>query len=157
MNSITTFCKGPGISITLEFEKGSFRRASLDFSEKFKCRVAGDADSGQLEQCLCFLEAYSKGLTSEIDLPFHLSPFREHVLTHLKHIPFGSLVTYGELATLAGSPRAARAVGSACHHNPYPLFIPCHRVVASGGKPGGFAYDLKMKLLLLDFETSLKK
>ncbi len=62
-------------------------------------------------------------------------------------------MTYGELAANIGQPKAARAIGMACHHNPYPLFIPCHRVIASGKRLGGFAYDLKMKQLLLNFES----
>ena len=63
----------------------------------------------------------------------------------------GETTTYGELATAAGSPGGARAVGQACNKNPLALLIPCHRVVAANG-PGGFAGDLEMKLKLLEIE-----
>jgi methylated-DNA-[protein]-cysteine S-methyltransferase len=148
-----SFSSGPSICITLEFEQQKLKRSTLAFSKKFECRILGEADPALKDQCLAFLEAYGKKKSAPISLPLKgLPPFREKVLSHLQQLPFGSILTYGELAAMADNPKAARAVGSACHHNPFPLFIPCHRVVASGGRPGGFAYDLKMKLLLLDFE-----
>jgi methylated-DNA-[protein]-cysteine S-methyltransferase len=60
--------------------------------------------------------------------------------------------TYGEIAEAIGSPGAARAVGSACGANPLPLFIPCHRAVAAGGKLGGFSGGLGIKKKLLAWE-----
>lgn len=154
-HSLTTipFEQGPKIAITLEFEHHQLVRSSLSFSKSFECHISGEGDPSQIEKCIAFLEDYSKKIPGAMQLPLeNQSPFRKKVLSHLAEIPFGSILTYGELASLALSPKAARAVGSACHYNPFPLFIPCHRVIASGGRPGGFAYDLKMKLLLLDFE-----
>ena len=63
------------------------------------------------------------------------------------------MTSYGELASNAGHPGAARAVGTACHFNPFPLLIPCHRVIAASGKLGGFALDMRIKRALLDFEA----
>ncbi|MDR0848379.1 MAG: methylated-DNA--[protein]-cysteine S-methyltransferase [Propionibacteriaceae bacterium] len=78
--------------------------------------------------------------------------FRERAWKALREVPAGHRVTYAELATNAGNPGAARAAGSACSHNAVPLFVPCHRVVASGGGLGGFAYGLDLKRRLLDRE-----
>jgi O-6-methylguanine DNA methyltransferase len=147
------FGQGPAIAVTLEFEHQKLRRSTLAFADRFECQVLGEADPRQLEQCLAYLKAYSQKRPLHIDLPLEGLPcFRTKVLSCLSQVPFGTLLTYGELAILAGSPKAARAVGSACHYNPWPLFIPCHRVIAAGGKPGGFAYHPTMKLALLDFE-----
>jgi O-6-methylguanine DNA methyltransferase len=69
----------------------------------------------------------------------------------LHEIPFGQVRTYGQVAAAAGSPRASRAVGQACGANPIVLFIPCHRVIASGGV-GGFGAGLEWKRRLLALE-----
>lgn len=79
--------------------------------------------------------------------------FRRKVLETLAaRVGWGETVSYGELAELAGRPRAARAVGSAMRNNPLPFVIPCHRVVAAGNKIGGYgggrnAVELKRELL----------
>jgi methylated-DNA-[protein]-cysteine S-methyltransferase len=66
-------------------------------------------------------------------------------------VPPGNVITYGELAVLAGRAGAARAVGTAMSSNPVPIFVPCHRVVAAGG-PGGFGSGLEHKRELLALE-----
>jgi methylated-DNA-[protein]-cysteine S-methyltransferase len=88
--------------------------------------------------------------------------FRRDVLETLaREVGWGETVTYGELADLAGRPRAARAAGSAMRDNPLPFVIPCHRVVAAGGRIGGYgggrnAVDLKRKLLAREGVTDLR-
>ena len=77
--------------------------------------------------------------------------FQRAVLIEMMKIPYGEVKSYGELARLAGYPRAARAVGSVCRNNKYPIIIPCHRVVASNGL-GGYAFGLEMKKELLKIE-----
>ena len=72
-------------------------------------------------------------------------------------IPLGEVRTYKWIAARAGSPKAARAVGQALKRNPYPLIIPCHRVVASGGKIGGYSGGIKTKRMLLDLEQRIKE
>ena len=74
------------------------------------------------------------------------------MLTKLCDVGFGELTTYGALAAKAGRPGGARAVGGAVGSNPVPVVVPCHRVVASGGKIGGFGGGLPMKRLLLKLE-----
>lgn len=69
-----------------------------------------------------------------------------------RKIPYGTLVTYGELARMAGRAKAARAAGSAMAKNPVPVIVPCHRVVAAGGAIGGFGPGLEWKRTLLRLE-----
>ena len=81
--------------------------------------------------------------------------------TLAREVGWGETVTYGELADLAGRPRAARAAGSAMRDNPLPFVIPCHRVVAAGGRIGGYgggrnAVDLKRTLLAREGVTGLR-
>ena len=80
------------------------------------------------------------------------TPFQRKVWEAIAAIPAGETRTYGELARAIGRPRAYRAVANACGRNPLPLFIPCHRVVAAGGKPGGFSSGLPWKRHLLAAE-----
>jgi methylated-DNA-[protein]-cysteine S-methyltransferase len=88
--------------------------------------------------------------------------FRRTVLETLAHdVAWGEIVTYGELADMAGRPRAARAVGSAMRDNPLPFVIPCHRVVAAGARIGGYgggrnAVSLKRQLLEREGVTGLR-
>jgi O-6-methylguanine DNA methyltransferase len=81
-----------------------------------------------------------------------LPEFTRKVLGACAAIPAGRVLTYGELAALVGRPRAARAVGQALGRNPFPILIPCHRVVAAGGRLNGFGGGLAWKEALLGFE-----
>jgi methylated-DNA-[protein]-cysteine S-methyltransferase len=81
-----------------------------------------------------------------------LSEFRRRVYEMLMDVPFGSVVSYGELAELCGCPHASRAVGGAMAANPLPIFIPCHRVIRAGGGLGGFSAGLDWKVSLLGHE-----
>lgn len=75
--------------------------------------------------------------------------FQQSIWRALLRIPAGRTSTYAELAAAAGHPRAVRAAGSACGANPIPVLVPCHRVVASGGRLGGFSGGLDWKRRLL--------
>lgn len=102
------------------------------------------------------LRRYSCGdtvdLDYELDLDQSCTPFQLRVYEAVRAIPRGDTRTYGEIAASVGSPRGARAVGQCLKHNPVPLIIPCHRVIASCGEPGGFlgGHALKNKLLKLE-------
>ncbi len=92
------------------------------------------------------------------DLPVsldHLSPFQRRVAAACRAIPYGVTRTYGQLAAIAGSAGAARAVGQVMATNRVPLIVPCHRVVAASGKLGGFSAPLgvAMKRRLLAMES----
>jgi len=84
-------------------------------------------------------------------------PFERAVLQALRRIPPGQVRTYGEIARAVGRPSAARAVGTACARNPLPLLIPCHRVVRSDGKLGGYSLrgGVVLKRQLLEAEGAL--
>ena len=90
----------------------------------------------------------------EVDLPPGTA-FQARIRAVTRSIPYGEKWTYGELAHRAGFPRAARAVGSVMASNRLPILIPCHRVVASAGKLGGFSapQGLDLKSRLLDMEA----
>lgn len=101
------------------------------------------------------LRAYFAGRTPVLDAPLDLRglpPFTSKVLDACHQIPYGRTATYGQLARRAGNPRAARAVGQAMHHNPIPIFIPCHRVLGADGSLTGFGGGLAMKRFLLALE-----
>jgi methylated-DNA-[protein]-cysteine S-methyltransferase len=78
--------------------------------------------------------------------------FRRVVLKELAKVPYGETTTYGELAARAGRGKAARAVGAAMSQNPWPVILPCHRVVGAGGKMVGFGRGIDAKRTLLAFE-----
>jgi methylated-DNA-[protein]-cysteine S-methyltransferase len=84
----------------------------------------------------------------------HLTPFARRVVGACRRIGWGQVSTYGELAAACRSPGAARAVGSVMAKNCYPLIVPCHRVLASGGALGGYSAPdgLRMKRRLLAME-----
>ncbi|MBU6234084.1 MAG: methylated-DNA--[protein]-cysteine S-methyltransferase [Acidobacteria bacterium] len=99
------------------------------------------------------LEQYFAGRRTTFELDLHVSgtEFQTRVWTQLAGVPFGTTVTYRDLAEAVGHPRAYRAVGSTNAKNPFPVVIPCHRVVASGGL-GGYAGGLDIKRGLLALE-----
>jgi len=72
-------------------------------------------------------------------------------------IPLGQVRSYKWVARRAGSPQASRAVGQILKRNPYPLIMPCHRVVRNDRKPGGYAFGAKQKKLLLNLEKEIKQ
>ncbi|WP_027367184.1 methylated-DNA--[protein]-cysteine S-methyltransferase [Desulfocurvibacter africanus] len=84
-----------------------------------------------------------------------LTPFRREVSETLaKDVRHGQLTTYGQLASLVGRPGAARAVGRVMATNPWPLVVPCHRVIGTGGNLTGFGPGIAMKKFLLDLEQT---
>lgn len=99
---------------------------------------------------------YFAGGRSAFDLPVELrgTPFQIRVWQELMRIPFGGKRSYGEVAELIGHPTAFRAVGNANGRNNLPLFVPCHRVLASGGKLGGFTGGIGLKKRLLAHEAA---
>jgi methylated-DNA-[protein]-cysteine S-methyltransferase len=90
----------------------------------------------------------------ELDLSW-ATPFQLAVATALRAVPYGETVTYGELAALAGFPNAQRAAGTFCAGNRFPLFIPCHRVVAAAGLGSYGSLGLEYKRRLLELERAL--
>jgi methylated-DNA-[protein]-cysteine S-methyltransferase len=105
------------------------------------------------------LEEYFEGKRHKFDVPVDwalTSPgFRSKALHAVARIPYGKVKTYAEIAKQAGNPRAFRAAGTACGHNPIPLIVPCHRVVQSGGGIGNYGGGPEMKRALLELEGAV--
>jgi methylated-DNA-[protein]-cysteine S-methyltransferase len=105
------------------------------------------------------LQAYFAGVDVPLgDVPVDLeyeTPFFARCAEALRAVPRGKVVTYGELAALAGAPGAARAAGSFCARNRLGLFVPCHRVVAAGDLGSYGSYGLAYKRRLLELEGAL--
>ncbi len=98
---------------------------------------------------------YFDGSRHDFDLPLDIdtgSAFQRRVWQAIAQIPYGATASYAEVAMAAGSPGAFRAAGSACGNNPVALVVPCHRVLASGNRLGGYGGGLETKVWLLRHE-----
>ena len=117
----------------------------------------GTSPSALLIEARSQLDAYFDRRRQTFDLPLAPAPtpFQNSVRAAMLSIPFGSVRSYGDLATDIAS--GARAVGTACGRNPLPLIVPCHRVVAAAGRIGGYTggMGLDTKRALLRFEGAL--
>jgi methylated-DNA-[protein]-cysteine S-methyltransferase len=102
------------------------------------------------------LEAYFDRKLSRFDLPLRPegTPFQLAVWRELENIPYGEVISYGELAGRIGRPNASRAVGAANGCNPIPIVVPCHRVIGSNGKLTGYGGGLPIKEALLELERA---
>ena len=109
-----------------------------------------------LAQAAGQLREYFAGTRRSFDLRLepHGTPFQLSVWQTLAEIPYGETITYAELARRVGRPGAFRAVGQANGANPLPIVVPCHRVVAAGGRLGGYGGGLDTKRRLLELEGS---
>ena len=103
------------------------------------------------------LAEYFAGGRKSFDVPLEAlgSNFEHRVWNALRLIPYGTTMTYGELAKKLGDPLQARAVGTANGKNPIPIIVPCHRVIGSNGDLTGFGGGLETKRWLLQHEGSL--
>jgi len=143
-------CPSPLGPLTLFEEDGAI--VSLDWGA-----VDGGGETSLLEEAARQLEGYFDGDLTTFDLP--LAPmgtaFQRKLWKALQTIPYGETLTYGQLASRIDS--GPRAIGGACGRNPIPVIIPCHRVLAAGGKMGGYSGldGLDTKSFLLRLEGAL--
>ncbi len=109
-----------------------------------------------LYKTVCQLTEYFAGKRTTFDIPLQMNgtEFQKKVWHELLKIPYGTTVTYGEIARRIGQPRASRAVGMACNKNCLPILIPCHRVVGKNGRLTGFSAGLDVKFGLLKLENT---
>ena len=117
----------------------------------------GQGDPAWLDEPIAQLREYFEGRRHRFDLSldWRLSHgFYRRVLGTLMGVDYGTTVSYGELARMAGSSRAARAVGTAMSTNPIPLIVPCHRVVRSDGSVGEYGGRPEIKTWLIEHERS---
>lgn len=101
------------------------------------------------------LKHYLEGRRVNLNLPLdteELTPFQKEVYAKLARVPAGKTLSYARLARMVGREKATRAVGGALAKNPFPLVIPCHRVIGSNGSLGGFSAGVEVKRMLLELE-----
>jgi methylated-DNA-[protein]-cysteine S-methyltransferase len=105
------------------------------------------------------LTEYFAGDRQEFDVPLKVAgtPFQQRVWKELVRIPFGTTITYAELARRVGKPTASRAVGHANGRNPISIIVPCHRVIGADGKLTGYAGGVDKKEWLLAWERRATK
>ena len=115
-----------------------------------------DADGHPtLRVALHQLDQYFTRRRKRFHLPLDFSgatEFQRRIFERLIDIPYGRIVSYGDIADEMGDPGAARAVGQAVGANPLPIVVPCHRVVRSDGRLGGYSLGLRRKVALLSVE-----
>jgi methylated-DNA-[protein]-cysteine S-methyltransferase len=126
----------------------------MDGFHKHKPDPTWKHDPAPLRETVKQLQAYFAGQLQEFDLPLapEGTPFQQNVWKHLRAIPYGETISYGELAKRIGNPNASRAVGLANGSNPISIVIPCHRVIGSNGKLTGYGGGLPIKEKLLALE-----
>jgi len=136
------FLSSPGVSAELKMsrEYGSVDRAVSIFADGIAQKLAALATGVSVDVPLNTLDFEN------------VSAFSRKVFTTLMEVEKGTTVSYGELAEKAGFPGAARAVGRVLASNPFPLIIPCHRVVRSDGTYGSYQGGTEMKKYLLENE-----
>lgn len=145
-------------ALLLAGEEGALRLISFPEGSRARPPESGwKRDRGPFAASLAQLEDYFYGSLTEFDLPLAPkgTPFQLSVWRALRDIPYGTTISYGELARRIGKPTASRAVGAANGANPLPIVIPCHRVIGSTGKLTGFGGGLPTKAALLAHERTV--
>lgn len=123
-------------NLRLQFDPVEDHQAVREVGKEVSRYVAGEA----------------KALHQHVDLTLTGNTFQKKVLDELQAVPRGALISYQALGAAVGSAKAARAVGNALHNNPVPIYVPCHRVIASDGRIGGYVGGDTRKLQLLRSE-----
>ncbi len=134
----------------------SKRRAANDRRiRRYLGAVYDEASSEVTERAVTQLDEYFAGSLHDFSIPilYTGTPFQYSVWSALTHIPYGTTVTYAEIARRIGQPGAVRAVASAIAANPMSIFVPCHRVIGAGSALTGYAGGLHAKQMLLDMEA----
>ena len=154
---VAAACSPAGLTnMTLPLDsKSECARLLLDIVAKNGCVNQPPGRESELHHLGQALDEYYAGRRDTLNFAVDWSiftPFQRDILQVVKEIPYGTLLTYGQVAAIAGHPRAARAAGGALRTNRVPLVIPCHRVVQSDGNPGGFDGQPWIKTGLLALE-----
>jgi len=129
--------------------------AAVELRERFPQAVLR-RDDKELGDAVRFVLERMKEHSTAATLPFHAraTAFQQRVWRALSEIPRGETRTYAEIAEAIGSPKAVRAVGTACGANPLGVVVPCHRVVGSDGKITGYRWGVERKRRLLAMERN---
>ena len=153
------FVNSPIGVLELETESNFVSRIKFregDSLQLFK-EIKKVGESPTLTEASKQIDEYFNGSRKLFEIPFKLNvpPFYRKVLLEVQKVNYGDVASYGKIAQMAGSNRAARVVGTANAKNPLPIIIPCHRIISSNGNVGGYSGGLDRKLFLLDHESSL--
>ena len=142
--------------LRVAFTNESHERVLQNLAERISPRIL--KAPARLDPVARQLDEYFAGRRREFDVPLDWSlsqGFRRNVLGHLANdISYGSTASYAAVARMSGSPRAVRAVGTACATNPIPIVVPCHRVIRSDGQPWAYRGGAAAKQALLDLEAN---
>ena len=131
--------------VAVHFEDGR-RRRKIDPAWRL-------VDAGEIGAAAQLAEYFTGARTTfQLRLASQGTPFQRRVWAAVAAIPFGETRSYGAIATQIGLPNAVRAVGAANGQNPWPIVVPCHRVIGSDGSLTGYGGGLPIKRALLDFE-----
>ena len=149
-----------GIIVGTQLPEGRAADTRARLETRFEGVTSG-APPREVADAIARMVASLRGEADDLeDIPLDLSslpPFQQRVFEVVRRIPAGETMSYGEVAAAAGSPGAARAVGQALGRNPFPIVIPCHRVLAAGGRLGGFTatggVSVKAKMLAAEGVT----
>ena len=154
--SAVAFCAAPFMLVSIRLPTSDLDSLCRPFDEAYwridsnhpRALTIGDA-----------LVRYFNGESIEIPWPVmdlsRFTPSQQAVYRIVAKVPYGETASYGQVARLAGLPRAARFVGTTMANNPYPVFIPCHRVIKSDGSPGLFGGGEPLKARMLTLEGAL--
>lgn len=151
--------QGPAINIVFHVNEQVIHKIDLTPSKTqgLSLEIWSDRRDENINEKICtWIDQYAQGQHPEILIPLaldHLPHFTRDVLFIMQRIPFGTVYSYGDVARMLGAPKSARAVGGTCRRNPFPLVVPCHRVIDSGRNLRGYsAGGIEVKKVLLDFE-----
>ena len=157
MNAIESISTPIG-SLTIEANAKGIRRIFFPEESIKQNGTANQKARSNAVNAANQLSEYFNGKRNAFDLPLDLTglpPYHAAALKEVCNIPFGATASYGDVARRTGNPNAARAVGNANAHNPIPIVIPCHRVIAGNGGLGGYGGRLDRKEFLLRHEDAL--
>lgn len=141
-----------GLRVELYYEDGHLSRTGL-FLIQDRRTLLPRVSRPEVRAVQAYLSG-NKDIFFQLKLDLSLFTEKERkVLQAMRKIPLGQTVSYKQLAEMAGRSRGARFAGNVCAKNPYPLLIPCHRVIKSNGTPGGYTGGLNIKKHLLSFEN----
>lgn len=152
-----TFKKGPLLSTLFTTSETKILKVKLSLSSCFLAQIQGPCNTKLLDEITLWLEKYidQKPLTTlALDLS-KLTNFQNKVLLKLQETSLKEVISYKKLAEAVDSPKAYRAVGSFCKNNPFPLIIPCHRVICANGFIGQYNGGVEIKKRLLEFEKAV--
>lgn len=159
MLSRRVYCKTPIGGILLRSDGHALTGVELGQEETPLPFGEEDEPDEILDEAKQQFQEYFSGKRRDFDLPLSLkgTSFQERVWRSLAEIPYGETISYAELASRVGQPKACRAVGSANGRNRLAVILPCHRVIAADGSLGGYGGGLFRKKWLLDHEQFVRR